>query len=122
MKDIKVGAEKMTRNRRKRIKQMGDSLLLSKHSIQLSALFLLLSGCFLFFFLDLFSSGKFDQRNQKTGKCNYEINFSGKSRVAKISSTNTSLSFFIIIICLIGHNTTIFLLDFATATVFGSVN
>ena len=35
----------MTRNRRKMIEQMGDSLLLSKHSIQLSALFLLLSGC-----------------------------------------------------------------------------
>ena len=34
----------MTRNRRKMIEQMGDSLLLSKHSIQLSALFLLLSG------------------------------------------------------------------------------
>ena len=44
MKDIKVGVKKMTRNRRKMIEQMGDSLLLSKHSIQLSALFLLLSG------------------------------------------------------------------------------
>jgi hypothetical protein len=44
VKDIKVGVEKMTRNRRKMIKQSGDSLLLSKHSIQLSALFLLLSG------------------------------------------------------------------------------
>ena len=44
MKDIKVGVEKMTRNHRKMIEQMGDSLLLSKHSIQLSALFLLLSG------------------------------------------------------------------------------
>jgi hypothetical protein len=43
VKDIKVGVEKMTRNRRKMIKQTGDSLLLSKHSIQLSALFLLLS-------------------------------------------------------------------------------
>ena len=44
MKDIKVGVEKMTRNHRKMIKKMGDSLLLSKHSIQLSTLFLLLSG------------------------------------------------------------------------------
>ena len=43
VKDIKVGVKKMTRNRRKMIKQIGDSLLLSKHSIQLSALFLLLS-------------------------------------------------------------------------------
>ena len=43
MKDIKVGVEKMTRNRRKMIEQTGDSLLLSKHCIQLSALFLLLS-------------------------------------------------------------------------------
>ena len=43
MKDIKVGVEKMTRNCRKVIEQTGDSLLLSKHSIQLSALFLLLS-------------------------------------------------------------------------------
>ena len=34
----------MTRNRHKMIKQMGDSLLLSKHSIQLLALILLLSG------------------------------------------------------------------------------
>ena len=34
----------MTRNCRKMIKQMGDSLHLSKHSIQLLALFLLLSG------------------------------------------------------------------------------
>ena len=68
-----------------------------------------------------FSSGKFDQRNQKTGKCNYEINFSGKSRVAKISRTNTSLSF-LTYICLIGHKTTIFFFNFATATVGGSVN
>jgi hypothetical protein len=44
VKDIKVGVEKMTRNCRKMIKQTGDSLLFSKHSIQLSALFLLLSG------------------------------------------------------------------------------
>ena len=44
VKDIKVGVKKMTRNRRKMIEQTGDSLLLSKHSIQLSALFLLLSG------------------------------------------------------------------------------
>ena len=36
MKDIKVGVEKMTRNHRKMIKQTGDSLLLSKHSIQLN--------------------------------------------------------------------------------------
>ena len=43
MKDIKVGVKKMTINRRKMIEQTGDSLLLSKHSIQLSALFLLLS-------------------------------------------------------------------------------
>ena len=43
MKDIKVGVEKMTRNCCKMIKQTGESLLLSKHSIQLSALFLLLS-------------------------------------------------------------------------------
>ena len=34
----------MTRNCRKMIKQMGVSLLLSKHSIQLLDLFLLLSG------------------------------------------------------------------------------
>ena len=40
VKDTKVGVEKMTRNRRKMIKQTGDSLVLSKHSIQLSALFL----------------------------------------------------------------------------------
>ena len=38
VKDKKVGVEKMTRNRRKMIEQMGDSLLLSKHSIQLSDL------------------------------------------------------------------------------------
>ena len=44
MKDIKVGVEKMTRNCRKMIEKTADSLLLSKHSIQLSALFLLLSG------------------------------------------------------------------------------
>ena len=43
MKDIKVGVKKMTRIRLKIIEQTGDSLLLSKHSIQLSALFLLLS-------------------------------------------------------------------------------
>ena len=43
VKDIKIGVKKMTRNRRKMIEQTGDSLLLSKHSIQLSALFLLLS-------------------------------------------------------------------------------
>ena len=36
-------SKKMTRNRRKMIEQTGDSLLLSKHSIQLLALFLLLS-------------------------------------------------------------------------------
>ena len=34
----------MTRNCRKMIKQMGNSLLLSKHSIQLLDLLLLLSG------------------------------------------------------------------------------
>ena len=34
----------MTRNRRKMIKKTADSLLLSKHSIQFSALFLLLSA------------------------------------------------------------------------------
>ena len=44
MKDIKVGVKKMTRNRRKMIKKTADSLLLAKHSIQFSALFLLLSG------------------------------------------------------------------------------
>ena len=44
MKDIKVGVEKMTRNCRKMIKKTADSLLLSKHSIQFLALFLLLSG------------------------------------------------------------------------------
>jgi hypothetical protein len=44
VKDIKVGVEKMTRNRRKMIEKTADSLLLSKHSIQFSALFLLLSG------------------------------------------------------------------------------
>ena len=38
----------MTRNCRKMIEQTGDILLLSKHSIQLSALFLLLSGANLF--------------------------------------------------------------------------
>ena len=42
VKDIKVGVEIMTRNCRKMIKQTGDSLLMSKHSIQLSAVFLLL--------------------------------------------------------------------------------
>ena len=47
MKDIKVGVKKMTRNRRKMIEQTGDSLLLSKHSTELSALFLLLSGSLL---------------------------------------------------------------------------
>ena len=45
MKDIKVGVEKMTRNRRKMIEKTADSLLLSKHSIQFSALFLLISVC-----------------------------------------------------------------------------
>ena len=44
VKDIKVGVEKMTRNHRKMIEKMADSLPLSKHSIQLSTLFLLLSG------------------------------------------------------------------------------
>jgi hypothetical protein len=44
VKDIKVGVEKMTRNLHKMIKKTADSLLLSKHSIQFSALFLLLSG------------------------------------------------------------------------------
>ena len=43
VKDIKVVVEKMTRNRRKMIEKTADSLLLSKHSIQFSALFLLLS-------------------------------------------------------------------------------
>ena len=43
MKDVKVGVKKMTKNRRKMIEKMADSLLLSKHSIQFSALFLLLS-------------------------------------------------------------------------------
>ena len=38
MKDKKVGVDKMNRNRRKMIEQMGDSLLLSKHSNQLSDL------------------------------------------------------------------------------------
>ena len=38
-------SKKMTRNCRKLIEQMGNSLLLSKHSIQLLALFLLLSVC-----------------------------------------------------------------------------
>ena len=47
MKDIKVGVKKMTRNRRKMIEKTADSLLLSKHSIQFSALFLLLSDCYL---------------------------------------------------------------------------
>ena len=42
MKDIKVGVEKLTRLRRKMIEQTGESLLLSKHSIQLLALFLLI--------------------------------------------------------------------------------
>ena len=49
MKDIKVGVEQNTRSCRKMIEQTGDSLLLSKHSIQLSALFLLLSGSKAFF-------------------------------------------------------------------------
>ena len=44
VKDIKVGVKKMTRNRRKMIEKTADSLLLSKHSIQFSALFLLLSA------------------------------------------------------------------------------
>ena len=44
MKDIKVRVEKITRNRRKMIKKTADSLLLSKHSVQFSALFLLLSA------------------------------------------------------------------------------
>ena len=46
----------MNRNRHKMIKQTGDSLLLSKHSIQLSALFLLLSGQMLqtFFGIQIF--------------------------------------------------------------------
>ena len=48
MKDIKVGVEKMTRNRRKMIEKTADSLLLSKHSIQFSALFLLLSATVLY--------------------------------------------------------------------------
>ena len=39
----KVGVEKMTRNCRKMIEQTGDSLLLSKHSIQLSGLQMALS-------------------------------------------------------------------------------
>ena len=39
VKDIKVGVEKMTRNHRKMIEKMADSLPLSKHSIQFSALF-----------------------------------------------------------------------------------
>ena len=37
----------MTRNRRKMIEKMADFLLLSKHSIQFSALFLLLSDSFM---------------------------------------------------------------------------
>ena len=41
---VKVGGEKMTRNRRKMIEKTADTLLLSKHSIQFSAFFLLLSG------------------------------------------------------------------------------
>ena len=40
----KGSVEKMTRNCRKMIKKTADSLLLSKHSIQFSALFLLPSG------------------------------------------------------------------------------
>ena len=49
VKDTNVDVKKMTRNHPKMIKQTGDSLLLSKHSIQLSALFLLLSGSKAFF-------------------------------------------------------------------------
>ena len=47
VKNIKVVVEKMTRNRRKMIEQMGDSLLLSKNSIQLSALSLVVTEKFL---------------------------------------------------------------------------
>ena len=43
VKDIKVGVKKMTRNPHKMIEKTANSLLLSKHSIQFSALFLLLS-------------------------------------------------------------------------------
>ena len=43
VKDIKLVVEKITRNRHKMIKKTADLLLLSKHSIQFSALFLLLS-------------------------------------------------------------------------------
>ena len=52
MKDIVVGVEKMTRRHRKMIEQTGDSLLLSKHSIQFSAIFLLLSAYTWIFALD----------------------------------------------------------------------
>ena len=43
MKEIKVGVEKMPRNRRKMIQKTEDSLLCPLNSIQFSALFLLLS-------------------------------------------------------------------------------
>ena len=54
---VKVGVEKMTRNCRKMIEKTEDSLLLSKHSIQFSVLFLLLSG--LCMFLPLHNVGIF---------------------------------------------------------------
>ena len=43
VKDIKVGVEKMSRNRHRMIEKTADSLLCYLHSIQFSALFLLLS-------------------------------------------------------------------------------
>ena len=52
VKDIKVSVKKLTRNRRRMIEQTGDSLLLSKHSIQFSAIFLLLSAYTWIFALD----------------------------------------------------------------------
>ena len=66
MKDVKIDVEKMTRNHRKMIEQTGDSLLLSKHSIQLSALFLLLSDTNLknasIVYVNVPSEGRLDQR------------------------------------------------------------
>ena len=55
----------MTRNHGKMIENTADSLLLSKHSIQFSALFLLLSGQIVYFLLtnpsNLFVKGVIQQ-------------------------------------------------------------
>ena len=64
----------------------------------------------------------FEQGSHQTGKCQYEINFSGRSRVAQVSSTYTSLRESVTQNSLFNFIATIFFFCFVIATVgvFGS--